>query len=87
MDFLASFLLATGVMVTEVTLLIYVMMLISVILDTIMMTAPNLSTFGTLVIATGVNSSETFFIICTELDHLEMLAPLCSSESDSVTNA
>ena len=60
------------------------LMLISVILDTIMMTVEFSKETGTLVITCGLRT-QVFYVMLTSQIEIEELAPLCSPESDSVS--
>ena len=75
-----------GVITTEVTLLIMVSMLLSVIIDTLFMTVPLISD-KSLVITIGFCTKVILMIHIAsefEMEKDELLAPLCSMESDSV---
>lgn len=86
LDFVSSFLLGAGVLMTEVTLLIFMVKLIWIVMDTIMMTIPMVDIeSGVLVLTTGLER-EVYFILVTTEDDLELLAPLCSPEETDLVS-
>ena len=64
MSIAAPFLLSVGVLMTEVTMLIMVVVLIHVIIDTIFMTV-SVKAKETLIITNGFYEQQVFFIINT----------------------
>ena len=76
------FLLTAGIVIAEVTMLIMMLMLLSVILDTFMMTM-DFRVAGTLVITTGLSTQGVYIMVTSQIE-IEELAPLCSPETDSV---
>ena len=86
MSLLGFFLMTTGVIITEVTLLIMVIMLLSVLVDTLFMTVPLISD-RSLVITVGICTKVILifhFANEIETEEDELRAPLCSMESDTV---
>ena len=87
MSLLGFFLMTTGVIITEVTLLIMVIMLLSVLVDTLFMTVPLISE-RSLVITVGICTKVILifhFANEIETEEDELRAPLCSMESDTVS--
>ena len=80
MSFAAPFLLSVGVLMTEVTMMIMVLMLIYVIIDTVFMTVTFTST-KSLVITRGLYEQQVFFIIVTIQCQFEEAQAQCSTLS------
>ena len=75
--------MVSAFMIGELTMMIMIVMLTTVILDTFMMTI-EFSYFGTFVLDNGLNRHVHFRTHVVEDDEID-LAPLCIPESDSVS--